>query len=295
MEVESVKQLENIENTVASAAAGAIATTEASPDFKNFLMRALGGEGQSETNEEELFAAIIEQRLEAINPDAANHYRGQKAELMTSMARSDGYVSVEDVAKTALRSTMEAGLIDEATASQVQAHSFSAAQLDDNLNALYDSRGSGDDPTIATAAIDDALSRVQRALERIDSGEEEVPDLPLDESTESGDISGTQELDGEGGFLWKPESESDGNLVVLLPTELRGEIERVEIHSENPPTEESKLAEGRFAGDEHNGERLHYRFETPGAEYGSEIFLTAYKTNGDVINWFIANGAERQD
>ncbi len=294
MEVEATKEIQPTENTEVSIQTTDEATSEPNADFSNFMLRALGGAGKTQANEEELFAAIIERRLEAENPEAANLYSSKKAEFMSSMARADGYVSVEDVANASLKEVVAAGLIDEEMGGKIKGEAFAAAQLDDNLNALYDGRGSGNDPTIAVAEVNDAMSRVEQMLKQIDSGELQVDTISLDSSAPSGAV-GSQPLDGSGGFLWKPESESDGNLVVLLPTELRGQIDKVEIHSEMPPSEENKLGEGRFAGDEHNGARLHYRFDKPGAEYGNNAHVVAYKDTGEVLEWLIPNGADRND
>ena len=101
--------------------------------------------------------------------------------------------------------------------------------------------------------------------------------------------------DGGGGFLWKPVSESNGKLVVLLPTGLRGKIQKVEIHNEDPPTSSSLVADGQFAGDTHNGNRPHYRFANPGAAYGKNIFLIAFLTDGRVISYPIPDGSKRLD
>lgn len=263
-------------------------------DFQAKMLKVLGRSAADSVNEEELFAGLIEERLAAIDENAASAYREAKQRFMEELKRpSDGYVQVEDAANRALESLVADGTLDSETASTVKNEAFRAAQLDDNLEALYDSRGSENDPTIAVASMEEAMLKIAAALEGIESGEIDVTE-PAEASTTL-PFSGPQELDGEGGFLWKPVSESDGNLVVLLPTELREMIERVEIHSALPATAESLLASGRFAGDEHNGERLHYRFDEPGADYGDNVYVVAYAHDGTEISWNIAQGGERQD
>jgi len=93
---------------------------------------------------------------------------------------------------------------------------------------------------------------------------------------------------GEGGFLWKPVSEGDGNLVILLPGALRGAVAGVTISGAFG----SEV--GRFAGDQHNGGRPHYRFSHPGGHYGSSITVTA-RTEDEDITWSISNGASRTE
>ena len=109
------------------------------------------------------------------------------------------------------------------------------------------------------------------------------------------DMTGEQSaVDGADGFLWKPESESDGNLVVLLPSELNGLIEKVEVHSGMPFSDETKEADGRYANIG-NGNRQHYRFDRNGGEFGEEAFVVAHRTNGEMIFWKIDSPAERVD
>lgn len=285
---------------------------QAEGDFGAMMQKLLGGAGKSEVNEEELFAALIEQRLAKENPEAAAHYREQLTALSASMARADGYVPVEDAAMAALRATVAAGKLDDATAQRVNAEAFQGAQLDSNLNALYDGRGSEGDPTIATSAMEAALLSMRTLVEKFDSGEADAGVRPLDAPSNAapapvgehedgghvGDLgsapSGTQSLDGSGGFLWKPESEKNGNLVVLLPKELAGLISKVEIHSSLPPSESTKIASGNFSSNA-NGGRDHFRFDEPGSAYGSNVYVVAYREDGETVNWQIGDGGERND
>ncbi len=287
--------LSTSENTETPSNSATEEINTSSNGFTDYMYKALGLGESDEVNEEELFAAAIGNRLSSLNEEAAKYYEAQKAKLMTSMSRADGYVSVEDVANTALKNTVEAGKLSSEEAEKVKGECFLAAQLDNNLNALYDGRGSGEDATIAVAPMSAALLDIQTKLEQIDKGELSTESMSLESVSTSSSLSGSQEMDGSGGFLWKPVSESDGNLVVLLPKDLKGLIDKVEIHSELPPTEETKLAQGRFSGDTHNGGRAHFRFDKPGAEYGDNIHLVCYKDDGSYVSWDIGNGADRHD
>jgi hypothetical protein len=93
---------------------------------------------------------------------------------------------------------------------------------------------------------------------------------------------------GGGGFLWKPVSEGDGNLVVLLPASMRGQVAAVYIQKGG-----STVESGRFSGDTHNGGRPHYRFSQPGAGYGSGLTLVAVLKDGTRRSWGIGNGGQR--
>ncbi|MCB0325575.1 MAG: hypothetical protein KDD69_18465, partial [Bdellovibrionales bacterium] len=216
----------------------------------------------------------------------------------------------------ALEATVAAGHVDEATAEQVNGEAFAAAQLDGDDTALFDSFGSEGDPTVAVSNMEAALLSMRTMMDKIEAGEMTVAPRPLDAPMTTPGSSGTghgadgtsssggtggpgpsggQNLDGSGGFLWKPESEADGNLVVLLPTDLKGLIDRVEIHSQLPPDDVTKLAEGRFSGDTHNGGRPHFRFDKPGGEFGSDVHVVVFKDDGTTATWQIGNGSERHD
>lgn len=68
----------------------------------------------------------------------------------------------------------------------------------------------------------------------------------------------------ENGNLWKPESESDGKLVVLLradwplPTKVLAK------------RKDGSYEELRYEGSDHNGNRHHYRGDLPGSGYAGK-------------------------
>lgn len=65
------------------------------------------------------------------------------------------------------------------------------------------------------------------------------------------------------GFLWKPVSDSDGKLVILLPTTMKGRVRSVRILS---PNGAEVIARGRSTGYA-NGDRQHFRFTKKGAHF----------------------------
>lgn len=278
-----------------------ISTTEASSDFSAKLLSALGKTETSQINEEELFSGIIEQQLAELNSDALATFTTTRDTLTASRMRDDGYVPVEEIALDALQATVDSGALDLTTAETINATAFQAAQLDDNHDALYDGRGSENDPTIATSTVTQALSSASDIMAQIESGTLPAQSRDISLAATGGSqasftgTSGSQELDGPEGFLWKPVSESDGNLVVLLPTELRGLIDKVEIHSSLPPDTSNLLDTGTFAGDTNNGERPHFRFNDPGSSYGENVELVAFMDDGSQLTWSIPNGSERWD
>lgn len=93
-----------------------------------------------------------------------------------------------------------------------------------------------------------------------------------------------------GGFLWKPASESSGNLVVLLPEQYTGGISTVFIARPNGTVVEAGSYRGNY-----NGNRAHYDFSSPGAAYGTDIYVVADLEDGTTVHWYIANGASRTE
>lgn len=94
-------------------------------------------------------------------------------------------------------------------------------------------------------------------------------------------VGGKNAIDGIGGpafgeetvhggssatLLWKPDSESDGMLVVLTPTSFGTPSVRILDASGDV------IEKGGYAG-HHNDNRAHYRFDRPGREYPSDVIL----------------------
>lgn len=109
---------------------------------------------------------------------------------------------------------------------------------------------------------------------------------PPSSSSSSSSSSGGAET-----FLWKPVSESNGNLVILFPTSLRGNIQAGQIQNAGGGVIEN----GSFAGDTHNGDRPHYRFSKPGSGYGGGIYAVAVKKDGTSQRWSIPDGGTRTE
>lgn len=90
-----------------------------------------------------------------------------------------------------------------------------------------------------------------------------------------------------GGFVWKPISESDGRLAVLLPSSFAGRVSGVTIRRGG-----ASLESGRFTGNT-NGNRPTFRFSKPGAGYGTGLTLVATLRGGGSASWSIPNGGRR--
>lgn len=90
------------------------------------------------------------------------------------------------------------------------------------------------------------------------------------------------------GFLWKPTSESTGNLVVLLPPSTRGRTQGVATLSGSFGTESARMRH-----EHHNGGRPHFYFSRPGSAYGTNITVQALLTDGSIFSTVVPNGSQR--
>ena len=86
----------------------------------------------------------------------------------------------------------------------------------------------------------------------------EVPAPPVRKPIEQGSPLGRST-----GFLWKPESDKDKKLAILLPPGLSGQVAEVVILS---PDGKRTLQRGRYSG-VGNGGREHYRFSKAGDKF----------------------------
>jgi hypothetical protein len=79
-------------------------------------------------------------------------------------------------------------------------------------------------------------------------------------------------INGRGQFLWKPTSDKDGKLAVLLPPNYTGRVKSLQILT---PQGDQVLATGKAAGTG-NGDREHFRFDRSGGSFpdGSIVAVT---------------------
>jgi hypothetical protein len=95
-------------------------------------------------------------------------------------------------------------------------------------------------------------------------GEEKGPEIKLPDAPE--------------GFLWKPKSESDGKLVMLLPKGMNAKS--IDIMSPDGKTKLSSVSRGGNQGKVANGGREHYRFGKSGAGYPPNSRVRINTTDG---------------
>lgn len=90
------------------------------------------------------------------------------------------------------------------------------------------------------------------------------------------------------GFLWKPESDKDGKLVVLLPTELAKDARSVIVRDVNGDV----VASGKPSGIG-NGNRAHFRFDRSGRDFEGPVTVEATLVDGSTRNFRVKDPARR--
>lgn len=279
------------------------ATPKTPPTGDDFLSRLKGMLNPSQANsinEEELFAAIIQERLSSLKGDEAGAKFQEAFEAeKKGLTRGDGYVNVEQAAENALSAMIEGGVVTAEEGAQIRQESFRAAQLDDDHSNLYDSRGE----TSATAGIEVALEQAKVALEKIANGEidlsdiaEDAGDTSVDASIAGGSVSPQGEhMDGaKEGFLFKPEADNSGKLVVLLPNKFARQVESVLLKDKNGKTIEEGSSSG-FANGDRFGEREHFRFDRSGGDYPKNVEVVVKLKNGKQKTYKIPDPSKRYD
>ncbi|MCO6429266.1 MAG: hypothetical protein J5J00_00260 [Deltaproteobacteria bacterium] len=110
---------------------------------------------------------------------------------------------------------------------------------------------------------------------------------PQDSSVEA------SKLKKNGEFLWKPQSDKDGNLVILLPGNISGKVKSVKVLD---PGSGEVLARGRDSGlgNPVNGkERRHFRFNKPGNSFPDSSIVEIQLKGGKKFRVKVPDTAQR--
>jgi hypothetical protein len=292
------KLLTNVLN--AKTAKASAKSAESPGDFSS-TMKAFLAHGQGDKiSEEHLFSGLIQKSIQDIKGDAGlAEFKTLFEAAKKRLQKANGYVPVEDATKAALKEYRDANKLTKEEADSIYSKAFAGAQLDQNTDALYDDRGGPNDPTIAVAEMEQALILSSSVMSKFDSGAEQVKARSLDEPSNSAPLIGSggstaqttvQAGSGNAGFLFKPSSESDGKLVVLLPPRLAGLVKSVSLVGPNGEIIET----GRYTGNGNEG-RDHYRFSRPGAQYQDGLAVQATLTTGEIVRYIINETSQRSE
>ncbi len=271
-------------------------STKAIGEFDATLKALISPTDGTKVSEEDLFSALVQERIKKTKGEGAlTEFKTIFESAKNRLRKADGYVPVEDATKAALKEFRDTNKISKDEADSIYSQAFAGAQLDQNTNALYDGRGGPGDPTIAVAEMEQALLLSGAIIGKYDAGSETAALRSLDEasnaatsSTGAGPAHSSET--GNTGFLFKPVSDSDGRLAILLPPNLAGQVQSVSLVGPNGEIIES----GRYSGNG-NGGRDHYRFTKPGGQYPDGLTVLATLANGDLIRYIINKTSERNE
>lgn len=285
---------------VNSVISGLVRTKSESPkatgEFDSTLKALISPTDGTKVSEEDLFSALVQERIKKTKGEGAlTEFKTIFESAKNRLRKADGYVPVEDATKAALKEFRDTSKISKDEADSIYSQAFAGAQLDQNTNALYDGRGGPSDPTIAVAEMEQALLLSGAIIGKYDSGSETAALRSLDEPSNSaisfaGSSSASTSEIGNAGFLFKPNSDSDGKLAVLLPPNLAGQVQSVSLVGPNGEIIES----GRYAGNG-NGGRDHYRFTKPGGQYPNGLTVLATLASGELVKYIINETSQRTE
>lgn len=261
-----------------------------SSDFDQTLKGLLKPDSANNVSEEELFSALVQERIKKTKGDAAlGEFKTSLDAWSQKLRKPDGFVPVEEATKQALMEFRNQQKLSAEEADSIYSQSFAAAQLDANTEALFDNRGGANDPTMAVAAMEQALLLSRAAIEQFDSGAVTPTRRSIEEASMGGTSAATTAA-GSSGFLFKPQAEKDGKLVVLLPSRLTGLVKGVTLIGPNGEVIES----GRYSG-VGNGGREHFRFSQAGGNYPDGVTVQVALTTNEMVKFFIRETSERDE
>lgn len=270
------------------------AQAPASSEFSTFLKGVLTPDSANKVSEEELFSAIVQERIKNSKGDEAlKKFQESLTQTKESMKKPDGFIPAEEATKAALIKARDEGILSKEEADKIYSEAFEAAQLDDNKEALYDSKGGGNDPTIAMALLEQAMLSSGGLVDKFNDGSATATIRSVEESSTGkmfAEAGSHSESGGSVGFLFKPQADTNGKLVVLMPSKLSGMISGVKLY--DPAG--NLLEKGSYTGNG-NGGRDHFRFRKSGGSYPDGMIVEATLSTGDKVVYRIRDTSQRTE
>ncbi len=278
--------------------------TSSIPQFRDSLALAKSVSSQSVVHssqlnahqtisEREMFTALAHYRLATRNPAAAQSMAEKLPEAARQFQMQNGYVDTQKVTESVLNTMVRSGELRADEFKSVRQFAFDQAQFDENRASLGVPNGAASESPELTLV--EALERVsENALMQTSSllADQTAPAGNSQKSKATGAVSGSHASSATSGihapdtgapndtFLWKPESDSNGRLVILLPASLTEDAVAVSLLS---PDGSKVLAQGDFSG-VGNGQRKHFRFPKSGGSYPP----------GTIVQITMKDGSQRQ-
>jgi hypothetical protein len=251
-------------------------------------------------NEQEAYAVLVHDSLNSTNPKLAKRFEQELKEATAKYKENhNGEVNMHKISDRLMRQYKRENEVNTEQYRAIRDHSFGNAQLDSNRTQLSGARPEdaiGDDTPVR------AVSTFYKKLETNQAAtSEEIAVFRANEAKISAEkfqekkISGANATTGAAGasadsvikgvkdvgpgFLWKPQSESNGNLVVLLPPNFTSSVNSLTLKD---PKGSAVLESGKYAGIG-NGGRLHFRFGKGGSNYPDGTIVEVKFTDGSTM------------
>ncbi len=273
-----------------------------------FLNSHLDPNSRGEFQEEQLQHGVVAYLLSQRSGALLNEYQSA---MKSYRAGAGGRASYEDGVKVALSHLVAANQITKADAERFAGIGFRAAQLDSNLNALYDDIASGDDKTSAVMISQRAAAKVEQTLNDILAGRIPAPSRSLNATSTGATSTGANSTDTNSaggtsgstkgwsaasidlrGFLWKPNSSSDNKLAILFPASIASRIRTVSLYRSLPAGPSSLLEQGQANGKDEQG-RAVFRFKKQGRSYPDGLYVVAELTNAERVQVRVLDASRR--
>ncbi|GEM_PF-6465659 len=242
---------------------------------------------KTRVSEEDLYALAV---MNKINPKLKRKFIDNLADARVEM-KKEGVKEFFPAVDKAMRQLIKDGEITKKEFTELKQFALGKAQLDGRkaeLSTTKQELGDGSTGSVIDTFRNNSeatMRQVRRHRWLQDKWEKETGitsqiKTPKEKSTHS--------LEGSGEFLWKPVSESDGKLVVLIPSALTGMVAGVSIQTENGKV----IDEGRFKG-VGNGGREHFRFSNAGGSYPDGVVVVIKLNDGSEKRIVIKETSDR--
>jgi hypothetical protein len=320
--MELVRTFSQLENTQTASQVSQTSWSEQIPNlgdnFDATLKSLLPSTSENNVSEEELFAALVKERIVALKgAEAGVKFDEQFALQKQRYTKADGFVAYEAAGVASLKKLTAEGVISDTEGDQIYSQAFAAAQLDSNAETLWDRRGGGNDPTIAVEALATALASARtkienlvadatkltvRSLKSADDGQVATVSSATGQTSTSSTSSiksyptGTikprgRYVDGTNGFLFKPISSTDGRLAILLPESMAHNVTQVVLKNSKGKV----LDRGRSTGYGDMGVREKFAFSKKGGSYPKNLIVEVSLSDGSKVRYKIPDPSQRYD
>lgn len=255
-----------------------------------------------------MYAAYVHHKLQKSNPDLANEFISKVQEQTTNYKTERGDYLFYKASDRVMREFVRTRKIKKKEYKEIKYEAFGKSQFDTDRTRISAERlenlPEGD---TAVRAVKTALSKAESNDKASDgefqvwrAHEADISRQKWKEKKRAGLLGkGSIEPSGEvtnlrgipEGFLWKPSSDNDGKLVILLPKEWTGRAEQVQILN---PAGNKVIETGRFTSIA-NGFRQHYRFNKSGGDYPDNAVVKVRFSDGSTASIKIGESSGRNE